>query len=818
MSHKDIIIDTDAKFEIDPATREIKNVASEKSTVIQYDHNSERFGFVLPRYIEGHDMMACNRVEIHYKNTDSESQENDTGIYEVTDLRIDSDDNEKVVFSWLVSQNATQRVGALVFLVRFSCVDKDGTVNYAWNTAIFKGIFVSSGMFNSGEIAKQYTDVLEQWKVKLEEAAKLPLIVNITTDSDGTFIIADKTYYEIYDAYNAGRTVLSYVNYTDIVSQDASQTTVLTLVQCGDKKAVFSKLKNVDENICQEIIVTVESSYTESSPDTWSIETVLIPSKTYIDEKIVQMSGDSETVVMSQKAVTDEFDLHYELVGNSADGITPLICSVVLGYLNTNGVLQASSTRITTKNYIKIKEPIVLRSYSGYNFIVCRYDDSFELLSRTVSNGNSVTVPENTYFRVSMFYSDNRIIDETNIYELRKSVYYSPELSLDNYANSTINAVKNGKASLPCIFVVGNLGATGVHESSSNRIHSLDTMVFDDDVTLNLKKGYRAAVCLYQDDGTFISRPTMASSVNQYTVPAKTAFKLVIFKEKPVPIDENELREHSEAVWYTPKFVERVSEVEKDLETKSLEIVERISKAEQTIATTSLDFLRCFTSFTAIGDSLMAGFTSDGVNTVSSAKAKTAGNNWVTYLCSRLNRPLVNLAMGSSTAEHWRYANQAGFPDTDIEKANVETSCYFMGIGVNDLRNKKTVGTADDIKELYTENSNTFYGNYDYLVRKLKEFNPFAKIFVFTIPNSENGTNINAINEAIRHIAGLYDNVYCIDLNEEELFTEDFISNNFVQAHYNPITYNYMSVILENILNRYIYDNYEEFVWVPYNY
>ena len=166
MSHKDMIIDADTKFIIDPATREIKN-NSMPETVVQHDHNSERFGFVLPRYIEGHDMMDCNRVEIHYKNIDNSSGEEVSGVYEVSDMRIDEDDETRVAFSWLVSQNATQRVGALIFLVRFSCIAGDGTVEYVWNTSIFKGIFVSSGMYNSDEIIEQYADVLERWRRNL---------------------------------------------------------------------------------------------------------------------------------------------------------------------------------------------------------------------------------------------------------------------------------------------------------------------------------------------------------------------------------------------------------------------------------------------------------------------------------------------------------------------------------------------------------------------------------------------------------------------------------------------------------------------------
>lgn len=172
MSHNSIIIDTDSRFSIDPITREIKNLTtSVKNKVIQYDHNSERIGFVMPRFIEGHDMTKCNRVEIHYKNTDASTKEETAGVYEIQDVEIDTTNEEQITFSWLVSQNATQRVGLLCFLVRFACVGEDAAIGYAWNSSKFSGICVSEGMYNSDEIVEQYADVLEQWKRELENSS-----------------------------------------------------------------------------------------------------------------------------------------------------------------------------------------------------------------------------------------------------------------------------------------------------------------------------------------------------------------------------------------------------------------------------------------------------------------------------------------------------------------------------------------------------------------------------------------------------------------------------------------------------------------------
>lgn len=164
MSHSTIIIDKDPCFEIDAMTRAIKNMSSAKTTVMQFDHNSERFSFTMPRHVEGHDMMECTKVEVHYTNIDAATKERTDGVYEVADLAIDAEDDEKITCSWLLSQQATGRAGNLSFLLRFSCVQEDGTIDYAWNTAVFSGISVTAGMNNGDAVLEDYVDVLEQWK------------------------------------------------------------------------------------------------------------------------------------------------------------------------------------------------------------------------------------------------------------------------------------------------------------------------------------------------------------------------------------------------------------------------------------------------------------------------------------------------------------------------------------------------------------------------------------------------------------------------------------------------------------------------------
>lgn len=166
MGHVHNVYDSDTRFVINPTTRVIKNESLRKTVLIQHDHNSERFTFELPRMIEGHDMSLCDKVEVHYLNIDSATKEQKSGKYEVTDLQIAPGDEEKVICSWLISNNATSLCGSLNFLIRFCCTENT-FIRYAWNTAICKDISVGNGIDASNMFEEEYVDIIEQWKASV---------------------------------------------------------------------------------------------------------------------------------------------------------------------------------------------------------------------------------------------------------------------------------------------------------------------------------------------------------------------------------------------------------------------------------------------------------------------------------------------------------------------------------------------------------------------------------------------------------------------------------------------------------------------------
>lgn len=176
MAHIHPVPDTDPSFVIDPQTRNIANLSG-KNILVQNDHNSERFTFAIPRYVDGHDMSLCNVVQVHYINSDSSRRYQNTDVYTVTDLAVaekeEGEEEELVTGSWLISGNATSFNGSLDFVIRFACVTKS-VIDYQWFTNICSLIKVEKGIYNAESVTNfEDTDLLDQWRRDILEAAMI---------------------------------------------------------------------------------------------------------------------------------------------------------------------------------------------------------------------------------------------------------------------------------------------------------------------------------------------------------------------------------------------------------------------------------------------------------------------------------------------------------------------------------------------------------------------------------------------------------------------------------------------------------------------
>lgn len=176
MAHKHSVRDMGAHFLIDQFTRQIKNDSANKTTIVQYDHNSERLTFEIPLYVDGHAMTLCDLIEIHYINISTDGNSQNPGTYEVNDIKAEG---ENAVFTWLISQECTQLAGSLNFFIVFKCTENGVTV-YRWGTEIYKNLPISAGMDNGEAVLTEYPDILAQWKAQLFDASDTA-VLNVAT-------------------------------------------------------------------------------------------------------------------------------------------------------------------------------------------------------------------------------------------------------------------------------------------------------------------------------------------------------------------------------------------------------------------------------------------------------------------------------------------------------------------------------------------------------------------------------------------------------------------------------------------------------------
>lgn len=161
------VIDSDTYFVIDPISRQITNMTSNKNSIMQYDHNSERFTFEVPRYIEGHDMSLCNIVKVHYNNIDGKTGQENANVHDIYDIQVDPNNDRKVICTWLIARQSTQLAGSLSFLVQYICTDDEGNEIYEWHSDIYYDIKVKEGRNNGEASIIPYSDILEQWRNRL---------------------------------------------------------------------------------------------------------------------------------------------------------------------------------------------------------------------------------------------------------------------------------------------------------------------------------------------------------------------------------------------------------------------------------------------------------------------------------------------------------------------------------------------------------------------------------------------------------------------------------------------------------------------------
>lgn len=191
MAMKHTVTDSDTHFVVDAITRNIVNQSSGKTYLMQYDHNSEKFTFEVPRKIENHDMSLCDVIQVHYENTSTGTSASMRKTYrgaKVIDKETVEIDEDIITFSWLVPETATMFAGTLKFQLKFICYDNEdeGIEGYKWHTNVNSDMSITAGLgYSENDMPPATTATLQS--------------LEINDMGNGIEVILDGASYKLYN-------------------------------------------------------------------------------------------------------------------------------------------------------------------------------------------------------------------------------------------------------------------------------------------------------------------------------------------------------------------------------------------------------------------------------------------------------------------------------------------------------------------------------------------------------------------------------------------------------------------------------------------
>jgi lysophospholipase L1-like esterase len=213
-----------------------------------------------------------------------------------------------------------------------------------------------------------------------------------------------------------------------------------------------------------------------------------------------------------------------------------------------------------------------------------------------------------------------------------------------------------------------------------------------------------------------------------------------------------------------------------------------------------------FDTIAVCGDSYTAGAIYNG----ETLRGEFEKASWGKTL-GKLNGLDVNVyAQGGATTETFITRNSC-LPSL---LADTASDLYILALGINDY-NHVTLGTIADIHEDYTDNPNTFYGNYGRIIAQIKAHAPNAKIIIVKvfIPTLYSGVFYNYSSSAIEAIANKFSIPY-IDTKDDGYFSSSLYVNNILanSGHPTAPTYSGIAVAMDKLISKCIKDNLNYFV------
>lgn len=143
-------------FLINPETRTITVLETEKIFGVSHDGNTERKHFRCPKIVGDNIDLSTMHLYINYQNANGQKYP-----YLVEDVQTDGD---YITFSWLIGPDVVEYKGQIKFVV---CAKKSDGAKSEWNTTLAEGT-VLEGLEAANEVVERNPDIIEQILTRLD--------------------------------------------------------------------------------------------------------------------------------------------------------------------------------------------------------------------------------------------------------------------------------------------------------------------------------------------------------------------------------------------------------------------------------------------------------------------------------------------------------------------------------------------------------------------------------------------------------------------------------------------------------------------------
>lgn len=207
--------------------------------------------------------------------------------------------------------------------------------------------------------------------------------------------------------------------------------------------------------------------------------------------------------------------------------------------------------------------------------------------------------------------------------------------------------------------------------------------------------------------------------------------------------------------------------------------------------------LSLFSHIGIVGDS----FASGGIYGISGVTDNAYYNiSWGSVLARRNGITSHIYASPGESTRTWLTNVSRGLTKALSEEF---TGLYLLCLGINDTYISNYIGSIDDIKSDYTQNPDTFYGNYAKIYEQLKTHSPHSKFIFITPPESSSGGIVGATHSIANHYGVPYIDSY----GGDDFFESEFYLNNHSQGHPTAVAYAGMAQAYERMITKCIRNN-----------